>query len=379
MPSHSDYFFILENYGNLVLYQPGNPITAVWRIHSLEHLPIFAQGDPGQGIAGYDLLSPEDRAFAFNYDHSGKLDHVVLYRPGRGAFWITKNNGGKFSPVYAQGQGGSGIGGYDLISLADRSFTFDYDHSGKLDHVVLYRPGTGIFWIVKNDGGTFSPIFTRAPHEHIAGFNLLSLDDRAFAFDYDHSGKLDHVAFYRPGKGAFWIAKNNGGKFSPVYAQGQGGSGIGGYDLLSLADRSFAFDYDHSGKLDHVVLYRPGTGIFWIVKNDGGTFSPIFTRAPHEHIAGFDLLSPDDRAFTFDYGHSGKLDHVAFYRPGKGAFWIAKNNGGEFSPVYAQGQGGSGIGGYNLLSLADRSFTFDYDHSGNLDYVAFYRPGTGTF
>jgi Zn-dependent metalloprotease len=55
-------------------------------------------------------------------------------------------------------------------------------------------------------------------------------------------------------------------QFSPVYAQGDPGSGIGGYDLRSPADRVFAFDYDGSGKLDHLALYRPGTGTIWILK-----------------------------------------------------------------------------------------------------------------
>ncbi|GFF56466.1 hypothetical protein IFM46972_10523 [Aspergillus udagawae] len=230
--------------GFQAVFTEGDPGTAIGGY-------VFAEGFPGSGIAGFDLLSPEDRAFAFDYDHSGKLDHVVFYRPGNGAFWIAKNKGGEFSPVYDQGQGGNGIGGYDLLSLADRSFAFDYDHSGKLDHVVLYRPGTGIFWIVKNNG-----------------------DDRAFAFDYDHSGKRDHVVFYRPGKGAFWIAKNKGGEFSPVYNQGQGGNGIGGYKLARLADRAFAFDYDHSGNLDYVAFYRPGTGTFWVIKELEGRIVP---------------------------------------------------------------------------------------------------------
>jgi len=48
-----------------------------------------------------------------------------------------------------------------------------------------------------------------------------------------------------------------------VYAQG---NGIGGYDLKSSDDRAFAFDYDHSGKLDSMALYRPGTGTMWILK-----------------------------------------------------------------------------------------------------------------
>jgi hypothetical protein len=54
--------------------------------------------------------------------------------------------------------------------------------------------------------------------------------------------------------------------FTAVYAQGDPGSGIGGYDLLKPADQAFAFDYDSSGKLDHLVLYRPGTGTIWILR-----------------------------------------------------------------------------------------------------------------
>ena len=77
------------------------------------HVPVFAQGDPGNGIGGYDLRSPADRAFALDFDHSGKLDHVVLYRPGTGTMWILKNTNGTFAPVFAQGDPGKGIGGYD--------------------------------------------------------------------------------------------------------------------------------------------------------------------------------------------------------------------------------------------------------------------------
>jgi hypothetical protein len=111
--------------------------------------PVYAQGDPGSGIGGYNLIRPADQAFAFDYDSSGKLDHLVLYRPGTGAIFILKNNEGQFIPVYEQGDPGSGIGGYDLESAADQAFAFDYDSSGKLDHLVLYRPGTGAIFIIK--------------------------------------------------------------------------------------------------------------------------------------------------------------------------------------------------------------------------------------
>ena len=111
------------------------------------------------GIGGYGLQSAADQAFAFDYDSSGKLDHLVLYQPGSGAIYILKNSAGTFSPVYAQGDPGNGIGGYDLKSAADRAFAFDYDGSGKLDHLVLYRPGTGTIWILKNSAGQFSAVY----------------------------------------------------------------------------------------------------------------------------------------------------------------------------------------------------------------------------
>lgn len=55
--------------------------------------------------------------------------------------------------------------------------------------------------------------------------------------------------------------------------------GIGGYDLKSSADIVFAFDYNHSGKLDHIALYRPGNGSFFIVKHGHAWF--VVHQAPH--------------------------------------------------------------------------------------------------
>src|SRR5947209_13709889 len=181
--------------------------------------------------------------------------------------WILKNNGGTFSAVYHQGDPGNGIGGYDLKSGADRAFAFDYDHSGKMDHIVLYRPGTGTMWILKNNGGTFTPVYHQGDPGHgIGGFDLKSSADRAFALDWDHSGKLDHIALYRPGTGTFWVLTNNNGTFTAASAEGDPGIGVGGYDLKSAADQSFAFDYEGSGHQDYLAMYRPGTGTFWILK-----------------------------------------------------------------------------------------------------------------
>jgi hypothetical protein len=124
---------------------PANPLPSL-----MPFTPVYHQGDLGNGIGGFDLKSPADLAFAFDYDGSGKMDHLALYRPGTGTIWILKNVAGNFSPVYHQGDPGNGIGGYDLKSPADRAFAFDNNGSGKMDHLALYRPGTGTIWILSH-------------------------------------------------------------------------------------------------------------------------------------------------------------------------------------------------------------------------------------
>ena len=289
-----------------------------------EFLAVYRSGSSGNGIGGYDLADPSDRAFGFDYAGTGRADHLVLYRPGLGTIWILKNNGGNFSPVYQMGSPGNGIGGYDLADAADRVFAFDYDSNSKLDHLVLYRPGLGTIWILKNSGGIFSPVYQMgSPGNGIGGYDLADAADRVFAFDYDGSGKLDHLVLYRPGLGTIWILKNSGGNFSPVYQMGSPGIGIGGYDLADRVDRVLAFDYNGGGTLDYLTLYRPGQGTIWMLRNDAGSFSPVYQMgAPGTGIGGFGFGDPTDECFAFDYEGSGSADYLVAYRPGQGAIWI---------------------------------------------------------
>ncbi|HEU4993649.1 MAG TPA: tyrosinase family protein [Gemmatimonadaceae bacterium] len=345
----------------MALYRPGTGTLWTLRKDGTAFGPAYHEGDPGKGVGGYDLKSPEDRAFAFDYKHNGRLDHLVCYRPGTGTISILRSSGCSFSPVYQQGDPGNGIGGYDLKSPADRAIAFDYNHSGRLDHLAFYRPGTGTMWILKRGRTAFIPVYQEGdPGNGIGGYDLESPVDRAFAFDYDHSGKLDHLVLYRPGTGTIWILRNSGGVFSPVYQQGDPGNGIGGYDLKSPDDRAFAFDFDHTGKLDHLALYRPGTGTIWILKHAGNSFIPVYQQGdPGNGIGGYDLKSPVDSIFAFDYGGNGRLDHLVLYRPGHGTIWILEHRKGqEFIPVYQEGEPGNGIGGYDLKSLYDRAFAF---------------------
>jgi len=48
--------------------------------------------------------------------------------------------------------------------------------------------------------------------------------------------------------------------------------------------------------LDHLLLYRPGTGMIAILRNAGGTFAPVFKG---KGTGGYDLTSANDRAIAF--------------------------------------------------------------------------------
>jgi UDP-2,3-diacylglucosamine pyrophosphatase LpxH len=308
----------------------GHPLFVEFFIEKSAYIPVYSSG---RGIGGYDLADNRDRAFAFDYDGGGKLDHLVLYRPGTGTIWFLKNNGGQFTKLPGStGSPGNGVGGYDLADNRDQVFAFDYDGSGKLDHLVLYRPGTGTIWFLKNLRNNAGQ-FTRLPGSGangVGGYDLADNRDQVFVFDYDGSGKLDHLVLYRPGTGTIWFLKNlrnNGGQFTKL--PGSGANGVGGYDLADGRDRIFAFDYDGSGKLDHLLLYRPGTGTIWFLKNlrnNAGEFTklPGSTGSPGNGIGGYDLKDDRDRAFAFDYDGSGKLDHPVLYRSGTGTIWIFK-------------------------------------------------------
>jgi hypothetical protein len=102
--------------------------TTEWQLLAIEVSPI--ENDRGATWCR-DVLErwrAEDALFSATYLiapellRGDKWDHLALYRPGTGTMWILKNSGGTFTPVYAEGAPGLGIGGYDLGNSADRAF-----------------------------------------------------------------------------------------------------------------------------------------------------------------------------------------------------------------------------------------------------------------
>lgn len=333
----------------------------------------------GTGRGGYDLASTEDRIIPYDFSSVGRLNHLVAYRPGQGTIWVLRSSGvtpSSFTPVFAEGAPGMGVGGYDLASPADRVIPYDYNSTGRLDHLVLYRPGTGAIFILRRAERPrrfFQAVYSQGdPGAGIGTYDLLSPNDRIIPFDFNHNGRLDHLVMYRPGGGAIHILRNAGGTFQAAFASG---AGIGGFNLASPADRVIPFDFNANGRPDHLLLYRPGARTVRILANNNGVFSTVFNSTGG--IGGYDLASAADRILPFDGAKTGRLDHLLLYRPGTGTIWVLRRSGGTFNAIFAEGAPGKGIGGYELDDPGDRLMPFDYDGTGFVDHLLAYRPGSG--
>jgi len=374
---------------DLLLYRPGTgAISVVTSNGKGSFTTAYKVSDNGSaapnGIAGYNLLSTRDQVVVFDYNGDSK-DDILLYRPGTGAISVVRSNGnGSFTSVYSISDNGAavpnGIAGFNLLSTNDRVIVFDYNGDGK-DDLLLTRPGSGQVSVAKSNGnGSFTSVYS-APNG-IAGYNLASASDKVAVFDYNGDGK-DDLLLYRPGSGLVSVARSNGnGSFTSVYSAA---NGIGGYNLASANDQLVVFDYNGDGK-DDLLLYRPGRGAISVVRSNGnGTFTSVYSVADNgsalpNGMLGSDLLSVNDRVVTLDYNKDRK-DDLLFYRPGKGAALVAKSNGnGFFSTAYLVGDNGvaapNGIGAYDLLSSSDRLLPFDYNGDAR-DDLFLYRPGRG--
>ena len=91
--------------------------------------------------------------------------------------------------------------------------------------------------------------------------------DLGFAYDFNRDGKQDHLTFYRPGSELITILGRTVGtsNFVPAF---NSSSGIGGFDLAGDNDVAFAYDCDHVGQDNCIVLYRSGTGAIFVITSN---------------------------------------------------------------------------------------------------------------
>ena len=315
-------------------YAPGTGQATIYKTNADgTFAKVYSQSSstPGFGAGNVDLTNSGDRVIAFDFLSNGKLDHLLCYRPNTGdvnpglVSILQRNSDGTFKAVFTSNQG---IGGYNLANPIDKIVAFDYQSSGKLDHLVCYRSGEGVCWILKNVNGTFSPVYNE---KGIGGYDLTDPQQRdlIIAYDYSGNGHLDHLVCYCPGKGAIFIIENDNGTFKPTsIQQGYGGSGINAFDLSNPLDRIIAYDYAGSGSQDHLLCYRPGTGLVYILQNTNGAFSPVYSPSgtPPDGIGGYMLANPDACIIAYDYSSSGHEDYLFCYRTAASIITVTVQN-----------------------------------------------------
>ncbi|MFD9981629.1 hypothetical protein ACFWZJ_14775 [Streptomyces massasporeus] len=337
------------------------------------------------GIGGYDLLSPSDRLVAFDYTGQGKADRLLAYRPGARVVWVVGRTAapGGFGRVY---HSESGLPGYDFASPADQVVAYDYTGAGSPRHLLPYRPGAGKFAIFKKQAGADG--FTSVVSATSGGigepgrkYDLASAADRLVPFDYTGSGKNDHLLAYRPGTGTAWVlAPQKDGTFHPAVTST---TGLGGFSLDHPADIVVGLDYNSSGSDTHLLAYRPGTGKAYILGTDKNGVFYAEVQSDTHGLGGYDLIRPNDRLVPFDFSGLGKNDHIFAYRPGDvpkygdQTVWILKRDRTAPTQYTRDIWNRYGIGGYDFASSADTVTPYDYAGTGSMEYLAAYRPGSG--
>jgi hypothetical protein len=347
------------------------------------------------GIGGFNLADVNDQMVAVDYEGTGKLDHLLIYRPGsQKKYWVVKRQAdGTFQQVFMNGDRGIGpvpTGGTVLLGDArDKVFAFDCHRSGRQDCIVVYRPG---LVAADSESGSYS-VFERDPdggYERIFRHKLIRLNGAStqmLAVDDEGSGVGQHLVFYRPGSGLVtirtWVFDDDAGTWGTGPDRYTTDSaGIAGFDFRQARDRMIAFDCDRSGREDCLVAYRPGnvssdteSSSYRVIESAGnGTYRSVFR---HRLLR---LSSTADQLIAYDHDGSGLQDHLVFYRPG--GSWVTvlpwqrnADGSGTAGPAVYQNET-TGIGGYDMRSARDRLIAYDNDHRGSPTDLVAYRPGS---
>lgn len=367
-------------------------------------------GDPNArilsntGIGGYNLTDARDLIVPYDFYSNGKTNQLICYRPGTGICWIMNNTAGagaapNFVTVYQTSSGiGAAPNNYNLADSRDRIVPYDLDGTGKQDYIICYRPGTGNFWIFKNNNGTFTNVFRSASGigTGSGNYNLTDSRDVIVPFDYYGTGRATQLLCYRPGTGICWVMNNSAGvgatpNYAPVYQTWSGiGTGVNegdNYNLTDNRDIILPADLHGNGIKNGLLCYRPGTGIIYgfdrypTTNGFGDYFYSHVGLWDNSGSLHYDLSSSSDRVIPYDYSSNGLTNNVVCYRPGNGICWMFTGYpqfGGYGQVVYNATNGiGSGSTFYDLSSVNDKVFAYDYDGTGKIDHLVAYRPGSG--
>ena len=211
----------------------------------------------------------------------------------------------------------------------------DFDGEGRAD-VVVYRPGSGQWWIDRSLGNFTSSV--------MVPWGVQAMGDQPVPADFDGDGKVDPAVF-RPQSGgtSLWFVKRSSTNYADAFAVTWGTTG----------DQPVPGFYDADFRADPAV-YRPATG-HWFVNRSTTNYADGF--AVQWGVAG-------DVPVPADYDGDNRTD-IAVYRPSTGQ-WFIKLSDGDYAFSYVVQWGVTG----------DVPLPADYDGDGKGD-PAVYRPDTG--
>ena len=220
---------------------------------------------------GSVLEGAGDAALAWaDYDRDGDLDVLIA---GRSA-------SGPRTTLYEQSNGSFSAASYQSfpdLALGDVAWG-DYDGDGDADLLLTgeQENGTATTRLFRNNGNrTFTDT-----NANIANMRASNVDWG----DYDSDGDLDFyiAGVLQNGTSTTKLYRNNGGRFSEVYA---------GLKGLRRGDGQWS-DYDRDGDLDLLLTGRDTQNKRWTIlyKNDNGSFVEV------------DVLFPDVDLSAIDWG-----------------------------------------------------------------------------
>ncbi len=378
---HKGDFFQEEfnDKGQLVLLKTSETIPSNYS-NQVDEAHFTSVFQTKKGWPGWDLASPYDTVIHFDFESSGKQDYIIIYRPASPSGLAIFNIVGQ--EIVEQKQLNGVVGKFNLESWY-HAFAFDYESTGKSDHLVFNQKSKVISIMKGNKANlTLSEILNTSALKK-------KEDDQVFAIDFESTGKTDHLVVFSSSSKTLSFYKNKGNAMTLVTS----------WTKVPFDENSrlFAFDFESTGKADHLAWYGIKSDVFHVLKKAGDEqksksvpySSDWIAFSTQWGVAGYQPFGTTDQIFPFDFDGSGKLDHLVIYRPGpqnillilkttKNKYTGARGYSRDrnFNVVFvAQGK----LGGYDLSDGLNQACALDYNSTGKTDHLVLYRPGLRRF
>ena len=285
----------------MLLYRPGGRLVVIAERRADG---TYAEVHHGTGIGDWPLNNAVDKMIAFDLEGDGKLDDLLVYRPGVGSTTVRN------VAVYSRDASGQFVKKYQSAwgvvhnAEAPQLVPVDYDGDGRLDEIMQYDPSAGGTAAVVA-GPTFGYVM---PHTASLGGWAFAAGDRVTPFDADHDGKPNDLLVYRPGTAKKYSVVSR--DTTSAYTKQSEGTWPA---LGSATSRVVATAYDDDGRPDDLVAYAPGTTMTAIRTATASGFAE--TRPDQAGgLGGYTLRSTQDQLVSVDAAAGGKA-HLFGYRP----------------------------------------------------------------